>query len=213
MAKLRDKVSKFLRTIAEARICAFDLETLVADTGGFLRGERIISASICERSGQNIACNVFVAESDSHGEEMKVLQDLDQRMGEIAPDIILGYNHTGYDIPLIMTKIKILPWEDRLRNLEFYFGTAWCLDMMYIISEDVYGKTGNYRTKKLSEILSMDIYNELPTMKVKGISDIESMNKGEAIKFLWENHRDDFIKYSHGDSHDLLVLFEHIMSQ
>ncbi|MCL4334583.1 MAG: hypothetical protein M1402_00570 [Candidatus Thermoplasmatota archaeon] len=210
---LKEKVSYFLSCIKDPRICSFDLETLVVDSGGFLKGERIISVSICERVQSEIKCQVFIAESDSYSEEMRILRDLDQRMAEISPDIILGYNHTGYDIPLIMTKIKTLRWEDRLRNLEFYFGTSWCLDMMYLVSEDVFNRTGSYKTRKLSETLTLDLYRDLPTMKVKGISEIENMNKGEAIKFLWNERRDDFFKYSLGDSYDLLVLFDNIMSQ
>lgn len=207
---LKQKISDFISLNPELVVCAFDLETLIDDSLTFLTGERIIAISASFFS-QSIKSFTFVAESDTAREEMRILRELDEKFAEFAPDIIIGYNHTGYDIPLIMTKIKNLKYEDRTRNLEYYFGTSWCMDMMYLLAEDLYVYDGFHKIRKLDEVLVHEKYRTLKTMKTKSNVQIEGMNKAEAIKHLWLNDRKKFTEYSLGDSYDVLVLFKEII--
>lgn len=209
---LRTKISNFLSSNPGATVCSIDLETLVTDSEGFLSGESIIAASV-SFFREEIQTFVFVSDSDTQSEEMRVLRELDQKFAEISPDVIIGYNHTGYDIPLIVSKIRNLEYADRNRNLEYYFGTSWCLDMKYLFAEDLYSYDGFYRIRKLEEVLLHEKYAPLPTMKAKDIVHIEGMDKGEAIKYLWLNEKEKFRQYSTGDSHDLIVLFNEIVKE
>lgn len=204
-----NKLSRFLSCNPEAAACSIDLETLVTDSGGFLTGESIISASISYMK-EGVETSIFISENDSAAEEMRILRELDAKLAEISPDIILGYNHTGYDIPLIMTKTRKLEHEDRTRNIEYFLGTAWCLDMKYLCAEDLYSYDGFYKVRKLDDVVNHEKYRNLDTFRAKDLVHVEGMNKGEAIKYLWLNDRDKFIKYSKGDTHDLMVLFNEI---
>lgn len=207
--KLINRLSNFISSNPDTVVCAIDLETLVADAGGFLSGESIIGISVAFTSDM-LKTHTFVSEEDTKAEEMRILRELDQSLAEISPGIILGYNHTGYDIPLIISKIRNLSYEDRNRNLEYYLGTAWCLDMKYLVAEDLYDYDWYYKIRKLDEVLNHEKYKELETMNVKKNVHIEGLDKGEAIKHLWLNERDKFIQYSMGDSYDLMVLFGEI---
>lgn len=210
VGSLRKSISSFISENPESAVCAIDLETLVADSSGFLTGESIIAISLSVLK-DGIQSFVFIAEADTAAEEMRILRELDQKFAEISPSIILGYNHTGYDIPLIMSKIRNLSSSDRNRNLEYYFGTAWCMDMKYLIAEDLYSYDGFYRIRKLEEVLAHEKYASLNTMSAKDIVHIDGLDKGEAIKHLWTSERELFKKYSLGDAQDLLVIFREII--
>ncbi len=209
-AVLKSKINNFLSSLSKPVVCAIDLETLVADTGAFLSGESIICVSF-SILGENITSFAYIAENDGTAEEMRILRELDLKLAEVNPDIIIGYNHTGYDIPLIVSKIRNLAHEDRNRNIEYYFGTSWCLDMKYLIAEDLYLNDGYYKIRKLDDVLVHQKYANLKTMKVKDIARIEGMQKGDAIKHLWLSDRDKFRRYSIGDTYDLLLLFTEIL--
>lgn len=166
---LKKSISSFVSHNPDSSICAIDLETLVVDSGGFLTGERIIAISISVLK-EEIESYVFVADADSAAEEMRILRELDQKLAEISPTVILGYNHTGYDIPLVITKIRNLGHEDRNRNLEYFLGSAWCMDMKYLIAEDLYSYDGFYRIRKLEDVIAHEKYSSLETMGAKGFN-------------------------------------------
>ncbi len=207
---LKDRVAGFMAACDGATVCSIDVETLVADTGSFLSGERIIAISFAVL-GKKTESFVFVAESDTDPEEMRILRELDMKLAEFSPEIIIGYNHTGYDIPLIMGKTRSLSHEDRTRNIEFFLGTSWCLDMKYLIAEDLYKSDGYYRVRKLDDVLVHERYRQLGTMNAKDLVKLEGMDKGQAIKHLWQNDREKFLNYSLGDAVDLIIIFEKIM--
>ena len=201
-------VAEALASHRDLGILSIDIETLMDDSSSFLSGERIIAVSLSWIDQTNsLRSAVFVAEGDSEEAEYNILQLLDSRLAEVNPSIIIGYNHTGYDIPLIQMKIKRLQYNKRLRNIEKYFGIAWCLDLMYVIADDLWKFGGEYRMRKLDDIVVHEKYKDLPLMRVKSIVHIEGMTKGKAIRDLWLNDREKFVKYSLGDSRDLVLLF------
>ena len=197
------------RIIASAkrdlRIVSIDLETLMPRGTKFLSGERIIAISVSWLEN-DIISKVFIADSDSDDSEYNILSLLNQKLGELSPDILIGYNHTGYDIPLIQMKIKGMSYTKRLRNIERVLGTAYCLDMMYVISDDLGKYDGDYYIRKLDDVVTHEKYNHLPLSRVKGLVHIDGMDKGEAIDYLWKNDRDKFVKYCIGDTKDLLLI-------
>ncbi len=192
-------------------IAAIDIETLVADGASFLSGERIIAISVSWIDSTNqLRSAVSVADGDDPDSEYNILQALDSRLESLEPEVIIGYNHTGYDIPLIQMKIKRLPYSMRLRNIERFLGTSWCLDLMYVIADDLWKYEGDYRIRKLDDVVIHEKYKDLPLMRVKNIAHMNGKTKGEAIKHLWQNDRENFVKYSIGDTKDLIVLFSDI---
>ncbi|GEM_PF-1667145 len=210
--RIKERISNYLSSNPDARVCALDLETLVADSGGFLKGERIISISMALDDGP-ITTSFFSARDDSAAEEMRILREFDLRLAEIAPDIIIGYNHTGYDIPLIKSKLRELSYSDRLRNVEYFFGVSWTVDMKYVIAEDLYDFEGNYRIRKLDDVLRHERYGHLNLMRAKELVTSGDIDKGSMIKQLWKEEPEIFERYSIGDSYDLIVIFSHIFSK
>lgn len=201
-------VSEFLKSHEDAGVAAIDLETLLGDSVTFLSGERIIAVSISWIDSTGfLRSAVSVADGDDPDSEYNILQSLDSHFESIDPSIILGYNHTGYDIPLIQMKIKRLQYNVRLRNIEKYFGTSWCLDLMYAIADDLWKYEGEYYIRKLDDVVIHERYKELPLMRVKDLVRLNGKTKGEAIRFLWENDRQKFVKYALGDSRDLILIF------
>lgn len=195
----------------DARIASIDIETLMPSGTKFLSGERIIAISISWLD-RDVKSKVYIAENDSEESEYDILSLLNQKLGELSPDIIIGYNHTGYDIPLIQTKIKKLSYGRRLRNIERFFGIAYCLDMMYVISDDLGKYDGDYYFRKLDDVVEHEKYRHLPLSRVKNIVHIDGMQKGDAISYLWKNERDKFVKYCIGDTRDLILILMDILN-
>ncbi|MCL4342618.1 MAG: hypothetical protein M1267_02030 [Candidatus Thermoplasmatota archaeon] len=197
------------------RVVALDLETLITDGKSFLSGERIIAISLSYHPGSSpasIATEVRVAEDATELAEADLLKWLDGKLAILDPEIIIGYNHTGYDIPLIQGKTRTFNYGSRPRNILFYFGTAWCLDMMYVVADDLWKYNGDYYLRKLDDVVVNERYAGLPLKRVKNLVRLDGKNKGEAIKHLWENERDAFVKYCEGDTHDILAIFDDIFS-
>jgi DNA polymerase elongation subunit (family B) len=187
-------------------IAAFDVESLMSRGTVFLSGERIIAISYSVLTDK-IHTNVYVSDDDSESSEYNLLSALDSKLKETDPEIIIGYNHTGYDIPLIQMKIKKLSYENRLRSIERSFGTAYCLDMMYVIADDLGNYDGDYHIRKLDNVVTHERYINLPLQRAKYLTHIDGKTKGEAIKDLWMNDRKSFIRYCTGDSSDLIYIF------
>lgn len=188
------------------KVMAIDLETLVDLKNGFLTGERIIAISV-STGYPDTRTHVLIAEEDSEEEENRVLKAFDRMMGESDPDILIGYNHTGYDIPLLQLKMRNRPYSEQLWNLKYYLGTAYTLDMMYVIAHDIHAFGGEFRIRKLRDAVGHEKYRNLPLMRAKDLVVSPTMNVGEAIKNLWINDRENFTKYCKGDTHDILKIF------
>ncbi len=207
------EIIKNRQKIDYRRTLAIDLETLVTKNNSFLSGERIIAASLSYfRDGEKngIRTDVKVAETDTDKDEFSLINWIDSRFKEIDPEIIIGYNHTGYDIPLLQGKVRLFGYGNRPRNLLFYLGTAWCLDMMYVIADDLWKLSGDYFIRKLDDVVVHERYSALPLKRVKNLVKLEGISKGDAIKHLWEKEREKFLAYCEGDTHDILLIFKEI---
>ncbi|MHB8396692.1 MAG: 3'-5' exonuclease [Thermoplasmataceae archaeon] len=206
-----ESLLKFVgKEVPASSVLSIDLETLIRKDGGFLTGERIIAFS-CSYGLPEVKTEVFIAEDDSGQEEMRILKEADNLVRSIDPSVIIGYNHSGYDIPLIQTKIKKYTYQNKLRALEYYFGTAWCLDMMFVITEDLGKDDGDYHVRKLDDVVNHERYAHLPLTRAKSLVRIGGMTKGEAIEHLWKNDLQSFTEYCIGDTRDLLLIFNEIV--
>ncbi|AKA49068.1 hypothetical protein IX51_08105 [uncultured archaeon] len=188
------------------KVMAIDLETLVDRYNGFLTGERIIAISV-SMGHPDIETRVMVAEEDSKSEEDRIIREFDSMLEERDPDVLIGYNHTGYDLPLLQLKMRNRPYSQQFWNLKYYLGTAYTMDMMYVIAHDLHTSGENFRIRKLRDAVNHEKYEKLPLMRAKDLVVNPNMNVGEAIKNLWLNDRKNFEAYCQGDTHDILRIF------
>lgn len=195
-------------SLNEPRILSIDLETLIDSPDDFLNGERIIAVSL-SYGHFPFSTEVYIAKDDTEYSEKEILKRLDRFLGEYRPNVIIGYNHTGYDIPLIQSKTRTYPYADQLWNFKYYCGTAIVTDMMYVIAEDL-ESVEDFRIRKLRDVVSHPRYADLNLRRTKEIVNINGMNVGQAIRHLWKNERDKFLEYCQGDTEDVLSIFYHI---
>ncbi len=193
------------------RVVAIDLETLVEPERGFLSGESIIAVSLSMGLGK-IRTEVLVSDEDTPEEENRILHELDSILQSASPEVIIGYNHTGYDLPLLQMKTRNRGYDSQLWNVKYYLGTAYTLDMMYVIALDLEDGGERYRMRKLMDAVNHNRYSELPLMRVKELAVSEGKGKGEVIRDLWRNDREKFLKYCEGDTHDILAIYHSIFS-
>ena len=55
------------------------------------------------------------------------------------------------------------------RSIERVLGTAYCLDMMYVISDDLGKYDGDNYIRKLDEVVTHEKYEHLPLLRVKNL--------------------------------------------
>ncbi|MGC8506075.1 MAG: 3'-5' exonuclease [Thermoplasmata archaeon] len=202
-------IRELSKIIDRKKVLSFDLETLVADSNGFLTNEEIIGISAAYNF-PDVHTDVFISKPEDSVREESLLGKFDELLGNVQPQIIIGYNHTGYDIPLIQKKIRNRNFYNRFRNIEYFFGTSWCLDMMYVIAEDIQKLTGDYYIRKLDDVVVHERYSSLPLKRVKNLVVQPNRNKGEIIKEMWINKDERLRDYAAGDSHDILIIFHDI---
>lgn len=187
------------------RVISIDLETLIKDR--FLNNERIIAISYATLDGK---WDVKIADQTKENDEIELMAWLNDIFDRYSPEIIIGYNHASYDIPLMNTKMLNIPFDRQLWSLRYYFGTSYVLDMMYVCALHGMYLKGEYRIRSLKNVVNAAEYRTLDLIRAKEQAEIEGMNKGEAIEWLWKNDLERFKLYCQGDVLDLITLYKHI---
>lgn len=203
----RNVVNHILELNKTNCVVAIDLETLIDTPADFLTGERIIAISLSFLDENGIKTEVLVARDESKEEEDRILRDFDRRMGELDPAIIIGYNHSGYDVPLIRIKMNRRGYSKQLWNLKRILSVCYLLDMMYVIADDLYAFDGDYRLRKLSDVVIHPGYEALKLQRSKYLTKREGMPVNKAIELMWREEPDNFREYCSGDSRDLISIF------
>ena len=188
------------------KILAFDLETLVKNNS-FLANERIITVSV---TTSDMKTTLMIADNDSEEEEYRILTQFNNLIAEYKPEVIIGFNHAAYDIPLIYTKLVKLSYSKQLWDLKFFFATSFIVDLMYVCAMDLFTWTGEYKIRGLKKLLEHERYSKLPLDNKKSIVEIDGMNKAEAIENLWKTDRNKFKQYCEGDTRDVVTLYNYI---
>ena len=191
-------------------VVAIDLETLIDTPADFLTGERIIAVSMSYMDINELKTDVLVAKDSSTNEEDRILKEFDRKMRDLNPSIIIGYNHPGYDVPLIRIKMNRRSYSKQLWNLKRILSTAYLLDMMYVIADDLYEYDGDYRLRKLSEVVIHPRYGELQLQRSKYLTKREGIPVNKAIELMWREEPDNFRDYCTGDTRDLMSIFSYI---
>ena len=187
------------------KIMALDLETWI--TKGFLKNERIIAVSIATIDGYT---EIFTGDY-GHDDQIELIGKLSVMMDEYKPEVIIGYNHTSYDIPLMNTNTVNMAFGDKCWLMKYYRGTSYVLDMMYVCALHGATLSGEYRIRSLKKVVSAPEYSHLNLLRSKDEIEIPGMSKGDAIVWAWKNARDSFLRYCRGDVQDLIELYRHIL--
>ena len=202
-------VKEFLRETGIRSLLSIDLETLIRNTSDFLTGERIIAISLSYYDPE-LKTELYIAQDDTDEEEDRILSQLDSFIASFRPGIIIGYNHSGYDIPLLRLKMRKRTYEKQLWNLKYYLAVSYCLDMMPVISDYLGNIDGDYKYRKLSEVVENDVFRHLELDRKKDLVIREDMHVGQVIEELWRTRSGDFEEYCRGDTRDLMVLFRDV---
>lgn len=191
-------------------VVAIDLETLIDTPADFLTGERIIAVSMSYMDINELKTDLLVAKDSTTSEEDRILKEFDRKMRDLNPSIIIGYNHSGYDVPLIRIKMNRRSYSKQLWNLKRIFSTSYLLDMMYVIADDLYEYDGDYRLRKLSEVVIHPRYGGLQLQRKKYLTKRSDMPVNKAIELMWREETDNFREYCEGDTRDLMSIFAYI---
>lgn len=202
-------VKEFMKNNGVESILSIDLETLIRNTSDFLTGERIIAVSL-SYFNPDMTTDLYIAQDDSEGEEDRILSQLDSFISTFKPGVIIGYNHSGYDIPLLRLKMRHRTYGKQLWSLKYYLSVSYCLDMMPVISDYLGEIDGDYKYRKLSDVVENEAFRHLDLDRKKDLVIREDKNVGEVIEELWRAGSSDFVDYCRGDTRDLLVLFRDI---
>ncbi|MCL5988978.1 MAG: hypothetical protein M1166_01445 [Candidatus Thermoplasmatota archaeon] len=187
-------------------VISLDLETIIRKQRDFLTNEPIIAVSVSYFK-DSINTELFVAKNESIEEEENILIKSGNLISSLEPAIIIGYNHTGYDIPLLQMKLKSHSIFSQLYKFKYYLATSYIVDMMYVVADYLYSYDGDYRLRKLSEVVMHEAFSDLNLDRKKNLVIKEGRGVGEVIEDLWKSGSDDFIDYIRGDTRDILEIF------
>ncbi len=189
------------------RIISIDLETKVLKPNDFLTNERVLSVAVARGVGSTVDTSLTILLDDSPEAEAILFQSVNELLAQIRPVIVLGYNISGYDIPLLQMKLRSLPrpyWaiKDAVER-------AFILDMKHPLMIELADFDGSqWKIRTLEEILNHPRFAPLPLSREKNVlRGLDKNEKGVKIFNLWKKDRIAFEKYALGDVVDVLSLF------
>lgn len=213
------------------RAVSVDLETKIEKKGDFLTGERLLGIGFARRAGENVETKMFRLKDDTDEAEIELLNEAARWLATVRPLLLLGYNISGYDYPLLSLKLK---WYDDFGRAKCKEGEkpvfareywalkdaltrAFVLDMMhslrFVVAQSD-GTTAKYRS--LAYCVGHRMFADVPLMRRKELADAGAQtgnaqtDKGKRIYEMWKNHDPSFENYLEGDVHDVLLLAEQI---
>ncbi len=219
---LQRNIVEYLHTNqAWSRAITLDLETdleTLNDPSRF-----ILSLSVANRNINQIEITNFILAEETEEHEVDILLKLGDYCQQKRPLLVIGYGITGFDLPILLFKMRQL--DDKFKKERKYFPSYWAfrdtlrrayfLDMFDPVKFEI-ARVDNASPKSnsLENVISHKRFQHLPFKNTKRIvSDLVKelgKNKWEVIHHLWKNQRDEFIKYTEGDVHDTHLLAEEI---
>lgn len=174
-----------------------------------LTNERILSVSIARRiSGEptsaGIEVETILLSRDDEESEKKLLEDLNEKLGEIKPLGVVGYAMRSYDIPLLSIK--------KQRHYQKYRSPLWKLiDTIESAAHvDLYFPLKRMGYRNLEEAIGSPRFENLPLRKTKSLFP-SGEDKAKALYEAWKTGKEKFKKYAEGDTHDLLLIAEKLL--
>jgi len=207
---------------------SLDLETKILKDGDFLTGEPVLAAGLAYRIGDEVRTKAIMLEDESKEAELALLEKLGHELHVANPLVILGYNMTGYDFPLLLLKIKQYDdWQKAQApkgqkanfsrdywHLKDALTRSIVFDVMHAARYRI-GRHDNAPPKylKLSDVIGHGMFCSLPLKKCKGITAADGAeSKGEKIYRMWREKDTDLARYLEGDVHDTLLIAERIFN-
>lgn len=192
------------------RIVSLDLETKVLSISDFLTGETILSIAMARRVNGGVETRLFTLDDETPGSQQALFAAASQEIERIRPLIVLGYNITGYDIPLLRIKLRNSPiphWA-----LIDMVERAFILDMKHPLKFELARSDGSSpRVRTLEDVVNHPRFSQLELSRAKNmLNGLDKSQKGQKIYDMWKMNRKDFGKYATGDVVDVLLLFEEI---
>jgi DNA polymerase elongation subunit (family B) len=185
------------------RVVSIDLETKVLD-GQFVTGERILAISLAYVNGDNIESRVIVLREDTDNNELELLHEFDKFLLEARPLVLIGFNLTGYDIPLLNMKLRKYR-EDKFWGIADTIERCYVLDMKHPIRFELAKFSGSPKFVSLRDVVNHERFASLPLMRSKNV--LISADKGQEIFELWKKNAEVFRSYAEGDVKDVLTIF------
>lgn len=190
------------------RIASLDLETKVLSPSDFLTGETILSFAMARRVNGSFETRLFTLDNEAPESQQALFAAASQETERIRPLIVLGYNITGYDIPLLRIKLRNSPvphWA-----LIDMVERAFILDMKHSLKFELARSDGSSpRVRTLEDVVNHPRFSQLELSRTKNmLNGLGKSQKGQKIYDMWKMNRDDFGKYATGDVVDVLLLFE-----
>lgn len=204
------------------RVVSVDIE---ADLRTFENQQQpILSISTARRVDGKIDIKTFVLESETSEDEARVFDEFGLFCQEVKPLVMLGYNSSRFDLPIMMLKMRTL--ENHFKKdgklqpgywaLREAIGRGYFLDIIDPVRFEI-GRFDNAPPKitSLENAISHKRFEFMPFMRTKnivsGMTTDSGMNKWDAIHHLWKNDRKLFNQYVEGDVHDTLLLAENLL--
>lgn len=200
---------KFLKPLW-GRMISLDLETKVLDRREMLTNEMILSVNIARRtSGElthaGIEVETIILSREDEESEKELLENLNEKLGEIKPLGVVGYAMRGYDIPLLLIK--------KQRYYQKYVSPLWKLidTLESAVHVDLQSPLKRIGCRKLEDAIYSPIFGNLPLKKTKSLFPSAGEDKAKAIYEAWKTDREKFKKYAEGDAHDTLLIAEKML--
>lgn len=206
------------------RVVSIDLETKIGKKTDFLTNERILAIGMARRAGGGIELKTISLKDDSDEAEIELLMAASRFLSPIRPLVLIGYNISGYDYPLLNMKLK---WHDDYCRAQAKEGEkpqypkeywalkdaltrAYILDMMHPLRFAL-AKHDNTtpKYKSLADVVSHARFEKVALMRRKQLAcGTTAEEKGQRIYRMWKEGDPDFERYLEGDVHDVLLLAE-----
>ena len=215
------------------RAVSVDLETKIEKKSDFLSGERLLGIGFARRNRDGSAeTRTLRLNEDTDDAEVELLNEAARWLYGVRPLLLLGYNISGYDYPLLALKVKW--YDDRARAnckegekpsfpreywaLKDALTRGFVLDMMHplrFVMAKHEGGTAKYRS--LAYSVAHPMFAHVPLMRRKELAQPgrregkdAQMGKGQKIYEMWKTRDPMFESYLEGDVHDVLLLAEEI---
>ncbi len=194
----------------KGRVVAIDIETHVEDA--FLKDEYVLGVAMAARvSGEltaasGIEVRSIVLDDESAEAELRLLQEANQILDQYRPLGLLGYAHRGYDVPLLILKVRKhrKPEGQQLWKLVDALEQAAHVDLRFILRT-------KFHINNLREATEAAVFKDLPLRREKHLVSTDFAQKGKDILNLWKTNRQAFIRYNEADAVNPLLIAEYLI--
>jgi hypothetical protein len=192
------------------RIVSIDLETRVLSESDFLTGETILSFAMARRVDGVVLPKLFTLGEETSQSQQTLFSETNLELERIRPLIIVGYNVTGYDFPLLRAKLRRSPtphWA-----LIDMVERAFVLDMKHPLKFEIARADGSSpRVRTLEDVVNHPRFSHLQFSGAKNLlRGLDKSQKGQKIYSMWKDSHPDFERYAIGDVVDVLSLYEEL---